>query len=119
MSAADPPRTMGQNLRAILPIVLLQYVVYTTLNHFQWRPARSLPLSVVDEWFPFWPWTVVPYMLFFLLGFPVALLIQTDRVLSQAVRAYFLCLAMTIPVFVFWPTLCPRRNSLRWNLVGM
>ena len=108
MPPADSPRTIRENLRALLPIVGLQTLVYTTLNHFQWRPSRALPLSKVDEWFPFWPWTVVPYMLFFLLGFPVALLIQTDRVLSQAVRAYFFCLAMTIPVFVFWPTLCPR-----------
>lgn len=108
MPSSESPRTIGQNFRALFPIVLLQTLVYLTLNHFQWVPTRPLPLSPVDEWFPFWPWTVVPYMLFFLLGFPVALLIQTDRVLYRAIRAYFLCLAMTIPFFVFWPTVCPR-----------
>jgi hypothetical protein len=108
MSSETPPRTIGQNFRALFPIVILQTLVYTTLNQFQWRPSRPLPLTPVDEWFPFWPWTVFPYLLFFLVGFPVALLIQTDRVLYRAIRAYFFCLAMTIPVFVFWPTLCPR-----------
>ena len=108
MTSQTSRRTVGQNLRALLPIVLFQTVVYTTLNHIQWMPARALPMTAVDEWFPFWPWTVIPYMLFFLLGFPVALLIRTDRVLYHAVRAYFLCVAMTVPFFVFWPTLCPR-----------
>lgn len=108
MPTQTPPRTVRQNLRVLLPIALLQTAIYVTLNRLQWMPVRTLPATALDEWFPFWPWTVVPYMLFFLLGFPVALLIRTDRVFHQAVLAYFLCLAMTIPFFVFWPTVCPR-----------
>jgi hypothetical protein len=108
-----------QNFLALLPILLVQTVVYTTLNHLQWLPARTLPLSIVDEWFPFQPWTIVPYMLVFVIGFPVALLIRTDRVFHQTVRAYFLCLAMTVPLFVFWPTACPRPDisglGNRWD----
>jgi len=38
----------------------------------------------------------------------VALRIRQDRVLRIAVRAYFVCLAITVPIFLFWPTACPR-----------
>jgi hypothetical protein len=108
MPTVTPPRTLEQNLRVLLPIALLQMFLYLTLNHLQWMPSRPLPMTAVDEWFPFWPWTVIPYMLFYLGGLPVALMIRTDRVLRQGVWAYFLCLAMTVPFFVFWPTVCPR-----------
>lgn len=108
MEAETPPRSVWQNLRVLVPIVLLQTAVYLTLNHWQWRAMQPLPLSAIDEWVPFWPWTVLPYMLFFLAGFPVALLIRTDQVLRRAVVAYFLCLAITVPIFLFWPTACPR-----------
>ena len=122
METQQPPRSIQQNLRVLLPIAALQTAVYLTLNHWQWRPVRELPLSVVDGWFPFWPWTVLPYMLFFLGGFPVALTIRTDGVLRRAVTAYFLCLAMTVPIFFFWPTACPRPDlptgGSSWDLTA-
>lgn len=108
MASEDAPRTVWQNLRVLVPIAMLQTAVYVTLNHWQWRPIRSLPISAVDEWFPFWPWTVLPYLLFFLSSLPVALTIRNRRVFRRAVIAYFFCLMMTVPIFVFWPTACPR-----------
>lgn len=108
MASESAPRTVWQNLRVLVPIALLQTAIYLTLNQWQLRVPQELPLSVVDEWFPFWPWTVVPYMAFFLGALPVALFLRTDQVFQRAVRAYFFCLAMTIPFFVFWPTACPR-----------
>ena len=107
MEPQNPPRTIRQNLRVLIPVAMVQSAVYLTLNHWQWRPVRDLPLSVVDEWVPFLPWTVIPYMLFFLGGFPVALTIRSDAVLRRGVIAYFLCLAMTAPIFLLWPTACP------------
>jgi hypothetical protein len=108
MSNPSSQRTVGQNLRVLLPVALFQTVVYVTLNHLRWLPLRALPVTALDEWFPFWPWTVVPYMLFFVLGFPVALFIRSERVVYRAVRAYFICLSLTVPFFIFWPTFCPR-----------
>ena len=108
MDENNSPRTLRQNLKVILPIVVLQTTVYVTLNQVHWKTPRPLPLTALDEWFPFWPWTVLPYMAFFLIALPIALVIRTDRVLRQAVLAYFICLALTVPFFVFWPTACPR-----------
>lgn len=108
MAPESVPRSVWQNLRVLVPIGLLQALFYLTLNHWQLRPAQPLPLSVVDEWIPFWPWTVFPYMGFFLGALPIALSLRDDRVFQTAILAYFYCLAMTIPFFLFWPTACPR-----------
>ncbi len=110
METQVSPRTVGQNLRVLLPLAIFQTVVYLTVNHVRWLPARPLPMTALDRWIPFWPWTAVPYLLFFLGAFLLALMIRTNRVLRQAVTAYFLCLAMTVAIFVFSPTLCPRPN---------
>ena len=114
MPQESSPRTVGQNLRVLLPVALFQTVIYTTLNHFQWGPARPLPVTVVDEWFPFWPWTVVPYMLFFVLGFPVALTTLVDtgirlRASDDQLRAFIAPTANeSTPATP--PTVCPVRR---------
>lgn len=101
-------RTVKDNVRVLLPIVVLQTVFYTSMNQLQWLPARKLPLTAVDQAVPFLPWTVVPYMLLIFGGALPAFFTRHMVTLKRAIVAYVICLLIAGPIFLFFPTHCPR-----------
>lgn len=103
-----PPRTFKQNLRVFLPIAVIQVTLYMTLNQVQWFTPRYLPLTPIDEAIPFLPWTVVPYMVLLTVGVAPALVAQRDTTIRRLVIGYVVCAAITVPFFVFLPTVCYR-----------
>ena len=51
---------MLRNFPVVVAILITQTIVYWVLNHYQVRPSRTLPITAVDRWIPFWIWTVWP-----------------------------------------------------------
>jgi hypothetical protein len=105
-----PPRerTVAENAWALLLLAAFQTTFYMTMNHVQWFPARSLPLTPLDRTVPFLPWTVVPYMLLLWLGPLPILFVRRRATFRRALVAYGLCVLVTGACFTFWPTACPR-----------
>ena len=63
-----------------------------------------MPLTLVDDWLPFWPWTVWPYLLLLALGPLLPLLIRHDLIFRRLLLAYLLAILTTFAFFLFWPT---------------
>jgi PAP2 superfamily len=93
-----------RNARVVAPFAVLQLSCYFLLNHFPLFPPAHLPLSVVDEWVPFWPWTVWPYLLMLAIGPVLPLMVRSDLVFRRLLLAYLLTLPAIFVFFIFWPT---------------
>jgi hypothetical protein len=106
------PSTVAQNARVVVPIAVAQSVLYFVLNH--WPPTAShlLPLTAIDTWVPFWPWTVWPYLVLMLAPAPLALLVRRRTVFRQTLTAYISAMCATFVVFAVWPTHYPRADSV-------
>lgn len=112
-------RSLGQNVKVLVCLATIQTVFYMTMNHVQWFPTRQLPLTAIDEWIPFWPWTVIPYFVLLLGGVVPVLLARYDETIRRAIVAYAICIAIILPIFLFVPTLCRRPDLMtlpdRWD----
>ena len=95
---------MLRNLRVVLPLVIGQTVVYWLLNHYPPLPSRTLPLTAVDRWMPFWTWTVWPYAALHLIAVLCALSVRDRRVFSQLVVSYAISMVLADVFFALWPT---------------
>ncbi len=124
MLAPLPPakvqqRSLGQNLRVLVVLATIQTAFYTTMNHVQWFPTHQLPLTTIDEWIPFQPWTVIPYFVLLIGGVVPVLLARYDETIRRAIIAYAICVAIVLPIFLFFPTLCRRPDLMtlpdRWD----
>jgi hypothetical protein len=102
--SANAAGVLWRNARVVVPCALFQSACYALLNHYPFFPPRRLPLTVVDEWLPFWPWTVWPYLLLLALGPVLPLLIRRDLVFRRLLVAYLLAMPATFAFFVFCPT---------------
>lgn len=79
------------------------YTIYQITNRFHLFPPRTLPLTVLDEMIPFWPWTVVPY--FVLIGGMYLPALLRDRLFFiRTVTALTIGVLINYTVFAFWPT---------------
>ncbi|WP_166822697.1 phosphatase PAP2 family protein [Thalassoroseus pseudoceratinae] len=103
----------------LLLLATIQTVFYMTMNHVQWFPTHKLPLTAIDEWIPFWPWTVIPYFVLLLGGVIPVLLARRNETIRRAILAYGICVAIVLPIFLFFPTLCRRPDLMtlpdRWD----
>ncbi len=93
-----------RNAKVVVPIAAVQSVAYALLNHFPVVESRTLSLTLIDEWTPFWPWTVWPYLLLVSGQVVVALFVRDRRVFRETLTAYLPAFALTFLVFLVWPT---------------
>jgi hypothetical protein len=97
-------QALWRNARLVLPFALLQSASYWLLNHYPLWSPRRLPLTMIDEALPFWPWTVWPYLALLLLAPLLPLLIQSEHNFRRLLLAYFLAIPATFAVFLLFPT---------------
>ena len=95
---------MKRNAKVVVPILVVQSVLYFLLNHFPVVASRTLPLTVVDEWTPFWPWTVWPYLLLVSGQVVLALRVRDRRIFRETLAAYFPAIAAAFLAFLVLPT---------------
>jgi hypothetical protein len=109
-----------RNARLVVPLALLQTLIYLTLNHDPFASARELPLTALDRWVPFWPWTVGPYLLLVVSGAVWPLLIRDPARLRRLLLAYVVAMTLAVCCYVFFPTTYPRPPAPRtasWSSV--
>jgi hypothetical protein len=104
----DGPLIIWRNAVAVVPIAILQPTIYFTLNHFPLRPSRLLPLTALDAWVPFWPWTVWPYLALIAAPAVLAMFVRSRAVFDRALIAYVSAMGAAFVVFALWPTHFPR-----------
>jgi hypothetical protein len=97
-----PP--MLRNFRIVVPLVIGQTVVYWLLNHYPPLPSRTLPLTAIDRWIPFWIWTVWPYAALHVIAVLCSLSVRNRRVFSRLVVSFAISMAMADGCFALWPT---------------
>ncbi len=97
-------RTPWQNARVVMPVAAAQCLAYFALNHWPPRASNALPLTFVDAWMPFWPWTVWPYLMMIGGQVVLPLLLRRPEVFARALIAYVCAMSAVFAVFALWPT---------------
>ena len=96
-----------RNASVVVPLAVLQTLIYAWFNHRLTPAAHTLPLTAVDRWLPFLPWTVWPY-----LGLATAallpLFIRQSWVFRQVLIAFALAMGTTFLCFAIFPTIYVR-----------
>ncbi|MBL0728425.1 phosphatase PAP2 family protein [Piscinibacter sp. HJYY11] len=72
-------------------------------------PVTLMPLTVIDQWVPFQPAMLVPYLtLWFYVGVPAGLAASFRHLIVHGLWATALCVT-GLAIFYFWPTAVPPR----------
>jgi hypothetical protein len=111
-------RTLGQNLRLVGIVAVIQAVLYFSLNHCPLFPSRALPLTAVDRAVPFWTWTVWPYLLLLSSDLLLPLLIRRHATVPRLLVAHATAMALALLTFLFLPTHYPRPAAPRGDDVS-
>ncbi len=96
------------NLKILIPLGILQAVVYLFINRTTVSRAVELPITRLDLFIPFMPWTIWPYI--FLLGSTLicATLIRDKAIFKQTIFVYLLAVYTAFFIFLVYPTTFPR-----------
>jgi hypothetical protein len=103
-----PGFLVWRNVPVVAPFLLLNTGVYLFLNHFPLRPSRELPLTIFDQWIPFWTWTVWPYLMLLTSDVVLPLFVRDRALFRRMVYAYALAISTAMLTFLFFPTTYPR-----------
>ncbi len=105
-------RTWQRNAKIVFPIVIVQTIVYVTINHFPMFPPCELSLTEIDHAMPFWPWTLWLYFGFILGQIGMALMVRDAALFRQALVAYGIAMSLTLVVHFLWPTCIVRPDPV-------
>ncbi len=97
-----------RNASIVVPLAVFQMLSYSWFNHRLTPDAHTLPLTVVDRWIPFSPWTVWPYLGLAVSALLLPMFIRQGRVLGQVLIAYALAMGTTFLCFAIYPTMYVR-----------
>ncbi len=110
-------RPVWRNARVVFPVAAAQCLVYFVLNHYTVIPARPLPLTAVDRWVPFLPWTLWPYLALLVAPVALALPIRDRDIFRRGLRAYLIAMGLTFLIFLVCPTYYVRHELPLDNVV--
>lgn len=85
-------------------------VVYFVTNHLPIFKAQTLPISAVDEWLPFLPWTTWIYITDYAYPVVVGFLLRDSLVMTRLTLSFFLMANSVGFIFIFFPTYSLREN---------
>jgi len=105
---SDGVQTWRQNAKIILPIAIVQIVIYLLINHNPLFPSRALPRIWIDDAVPFWPWTLWLYYSFIVGQIALACALRDRVIFRRALTAYGIAIISTFLVHLFWPTFIER-----------
>jgi membrane-associated phospholipid phosphatase len=91
-------------------LFFIAYILYFTTNHYPAFPPKLLPMTFIDEWVPFLPWSVIIYVSEYLYFVVIYLTIRDFENLNKYFYSFFCTQALSCAVFYFFPTIYPREN---------
>ncbi|MBI2646363.1 MAG: phosphatase PAP2 family protein [Deltaproteobacteria bacterium] len=94
-------------LKMIVALSACFAVGYGYTNHFPVFTPWELPVTAVDRFFGFHPWTIWIYMSDYILIFLPAILVTHVHVMKRLLKAYLVNFAIHFPIFFFFPTILP------------
>lgn len=92
----------------LLTLNLWVYGPYLFLQHYDFFPIATMPLTFLDRLIPFWPWTVWIYLSIYLLMPAGPFLMDNRQQLLRYAIGIMLIGLIADAIFLFWPTSCPR-----------
>jgi membrane-associated phospholipid phosphatase len=93
-----------QNVMIVLPIAVVQSVVYLAINRFPQTEPRAMPRIWIDDATPFWTWTLWAYYGFIVGQIVMAILVRDRTIFRQAILAYAIAMVSTLLIHLLWPT---------------
>jgi PAP2 superfamily len=93
-----------RNAKRVVPIALVQAILYFTINHYPLFESRPLTPTWIDGAIPFWPWTMWPYLVMIFVPPVLPLLVRQEAVFREAMWAYVLAIGITLACHLIWPT---------------
>jgi membrane-associated phospholipid phosphatase len=91
-----------RNLRAMIPLTVVNSAGYLLLNAYPPSAPRVLPLTAVDRAVPFLVWTIWPYVALLLSDLVLPLFLRDQRLFQRALVAYGVAIGLN---FLVWATL--------------
>jgi membrane-associated phospholipid phosphatase len=106
-------------LKITLMLSLFFVIGYGFTNHFPVFTPRHLPITAVDDFFGFHPWTVWIYMSDYFLIFLPIILIQNMVVMKRFAKGFLVNFLIHFPIFFFFPTTIHRSPVDTSTITGM
>jgi len=100
--------SLSYRIKVVVVFVLAFAVGYGFTNHFPIFTPRYLPMTFIDDFFGFRPWTSWIYMSDFLLMFLPIILVTEIAMMKRLMRAFFLSMSIHYLFFFFFPTTMHR-----------
>ncbi|HCC23131.1 TPA: hypothetical protein DF272_03055 [Candidatus Falkowbacteria bacterium] len=85
---------------------------YILTNHISYPHTSQLPLTLIDQQVPFWPWTIIVYSLIFGLVVIMPFLINEEFMLRRALLGATVLISLNLMVFVLFPVEYPARPDM-------
>jgi membrane-associated phospholipid phosphatase len=88
-------------------VYLYTSILYLSTNHVHYFTPRLLPLTYVDIWTPYLPWTGWIYILVYFIPL-FAGIFSRDEDVFKMIFTFIGMVTFTSLVFIFYPTIYPR-----------
>ena len=110
-------QTISIRFRVKIVFVFLIFfaIGYGFTNRFPIFAPKVLPMTVVDDYFGFHPWTIWIYISDYLLIFLPVILVTHADMLKRLAKGFFMNCAIHYPIFFFFPTTIERPPLLEQN----
>lgn len=107
----EVPLITADNQKSIFwPAAFYVYFSYTLTGTFAFFAPWHPPLTEVDAWIPFLPWTVWFYLSHIIVMFSAWWWMRQGEGCTRAFWAMVMCAVITTFYFFFFPTELPRRT---------
>lgn len=83
------------------------YSIYQITNRYHLFPPQTLPVTALDRAIPFWPWTVVPYLML-IGGMYLPAFLREEAFFRRTMRALIIGVLINYTIFALWPTTMVR-----------
>ena len=105
-------------LKVVALFVFFFTVGYGFTNRFPVFTPQLLPMTSVDHFFGFHPWTVWVYMSDYILIFLPVVLVTKISVMKHILKGFLYNFAIHFPIFFFFPTTMIRPPLLEENFTN-
>lgn len=114
----SPEVSLKFRLKLILFFGLLFLIFYGVTNRYPIFEPKLLPLTLIDDFFGFHPWTVWIYISDYFLMFAPPFFIRKREVTGRLIKAVVMNFLLHFPIFFLIPTTMIRPPLIEQNLTN-